>query len=397
MIHVQDLIRSLERLFPRRGSADQTDCIDAVARSWGGTIVQREEGVTVLIEDCRPLGRSDSELVMDLAELLNLAGTSSDDLGPVVFLDIETTALNAGTGTLVVVVGLGYRDASQFVIRQYVLHDPAGELAFLAAIAADLGRFANVITFNGKRFDLPMLEGRFLLNRRPAPFPSRHLDLLYPARRIWRRRLRQSNLATLEVQVLGEIRKADLLGAEIPQRYFAFLRDGQTDSLLPVLAHNRQDVLSLARLAGRIAQLLAGQGGPSVGASDLLGLGRLFEANGRTTRAISCYQAVLAGASASERAEAFFRLATLVRQAGDLEQAVQLFTAVASFSTGPSALAALELAKYYEHRVRDPAQALAYARRALLLTDSTAASLRSDLLRRIARLEKRLEGAGRRC
>jgi len=387
---VRDLTRSLERFLSSPVPTNSPAPVDRVARALGGVSVQRDEGTTVLVEARQSIDAADHELQADLTELLSLAGAVASERGSVVFLDIETTALNAGAGTLVVVVGLGYSDDDQFVIRQYVLHDPANEPAFLGAIAGELSRFTSVVTFNGKRFDLPLLEGRFHLNRRPVPFPVRHLDLLHPARRIWRRRLRQCSLGALEARVLGVIREADLLGSEVPDRYFAFLRDDEAMAFRPVLAHNRQDVLTLARLAGRVDRMLTGPGVPVVGGSDLLGLGRLHEANGRAAQAVECYQASLAGATLGERAEALFRLACLSRQAGDVDRAVELFAAVASFSTGPAASAAVELAKYYEHRARDHTQALSYARRALLLTGDASDNARSDMLRRIARLERRL-------
>ena len=387
---MRDLTRSLGRLFPTSAPSDTGSTVDQVARAFGGESVQRADGTTILVEARQPIASTDHELRGDLTDLLSLAGAAVDDPGSVVFLDIETTALNAGAGTLVVVVGLGFYADDQFVVRQYVLHDPANELAFLGAIAGELNRFTSVVTFNGKRFDLPLLEGRFHLNRRPVPFPVRHLDLLHPARRIWRRRLRHCSLGALESRILGVIRESDLLGAEVPDRYFAFLRDGEALAFRPVLAHNRQDVLTLARLAGRVDRMLSGQRVPVVGGSDLLGLGRLHEAHGRSAQAVACYQESLAGATTIERAEALFRLAWLTRQAGDLEKAIELFAAVAGFSTRPAAFAAVELAKYYEHQARNYALALSYTRRALFLTDEASEAARNDLLRRIDRLERRL-------
>ena len=334
-----------------------------------------------------------ADLSPSLSTLVAILQRTTTSEGPGAFLDVETTGLGLGAGTLVILVGVAFVDARGLTVRQFFLADPAGERGMLEAIANLLARFDHLFTFNGKRFDVPMLTGRFRMHRLATPLPALHIDLLHPARQIWRRRLGRGNLATLEAQVLGIIRENDIPSGDVPSRYFAYLHEGRRDAIEPVLAHNRQDVTTLAFLAGFMGRLLeshdlARQSEPS----DLLGLGRLLEASGQAGRARLYYEWALVGASPSERADALFRLASLARRANDNERAIQLFDAVSCYSSKRAALAAIELAKLYEHRIRQPERALIYARRALGLPGC---ALEDDLARRIARLEWKISRAPR--
>ena len=369
--------------------------IGEIARFLAGPHDVLWEGDTVAIEARISLSTLLVGLDPGMVDVLGLVREQSDVGGRPIFLDIETTGLTAGAATLVILVGLGFVVQDELVVRQYVLHEPASERALLTAIARLLADFSVLVTFNGKRFDVPLLSGRFNLHRLADPFPSLHLDLLHPARRIWRRRLRQSNLATLEARVLGIAREGDILGEEVPRRYFAFLRDGDVAGLKPVLDHNRQDIISMACLAGVIDHYLRvdHQARPT-GPSDLLGLGSLFELVGRMDGARQCYEAALPGASPGERAEALVRLATLAVKARDVDRAIQLFDAASRYSTTLATVAAIEAAKLLEHKVRQPDQALLYAQRALALAGRGYLPIGSGgveaITRRVARLEQRL-------
>ncbi len=304
------------------------------------------------------------------------------------FLDVETTGLGLTAGTLVILVGLGHLDEHGFTVRQFFLSDPGGERAMLEAIADYLGRFDRIFTFNGKRFDAPMLVSRYRMHRLHPPLPSRHVDLLHPARQIWRRRLGRGNLTTLEARVLGIVRESDVPGDDIPPRYYAYLREENRGLIEPVLDHNWQDIVSLARLAGVMGRLLGDHAADrQTTPSDLLGVGRLLEAAGHGDRARRCYESALVGAASGERAEALYRLASLARKANDTDRAIQLFDALSRHTSDRAATAAIELAKLYEHEIRRPEQALVYAKRALLLPGLAPSD---DLDRRIVRLERKI-------
>jgi len=252
-----------------------------------------------------------------------------------------------------------------------------------------------MITFNGKSFDAPMLVGRYNLHRLVDPLPAGHVDLLHPSRRIWSRRLGRTTLGALEARILGVTRQNDLPGAEIPALYFDYLRGGSPDAMEAVLSHNRDDLVAMIRLTELIGLLL---GDPrlaeSSNPSDLLGLGTLFESLGQQEGARNCYTAALVEAGAAERAEALFRIATLMDRVVDLERVIDLFVAVANFPYERALTASIELAKIYEHRKRDHQHALTYAERALTLMDRSPTNrktgLSQSLSRRIARLQRKV-------
>ena len=178
-----------------------------------------------------------------------------DPTAGLLFFDLETTGLRGGAGTVAFVVGFGRFEGSRFHVWQFVLPSFAGERRLLAAVTAAVSRAHTVVTFNGKSFDMPFLEMRWLYHRLATPLPAlRHLDLLHPARRLWGPDT--GGLGALEDRVLGFRRRDDVPGFEIPSRYFDYLRSGDPAPLQDVLAHNRLDLASLAILTGRARSLI---------------------------------------------------------------------------------------------------------------------------------------------
>ena len=165
----------------------------------------------------------DIELVTldEIRECDPLFTGTSWNIRRVLFLDTETTGLSGGAGTVAFEIGIGFIDERGMVIRQYVMRDYGEEGPMLEEIAALFSRFDTVVSFNGKAFDLPLLESRMVMNRiRLAPTQMPQLDLLHAARRVYKLRLKRCNLASLEEAVLGRKRCDDLPGAQVPQRYF---------------------------------------------------------------------------------------------------------------------------------------------------------------------------------
>ena len=367
----------------------------------------------------RPLGA-----LREVAPAL-LAGICGDHrwtetpLERILLLDTETTGLAGGTGTYVFLVGLGYFAASgaagdgdhEFVVRQYFLRELREERALLHALDAALGGFGALVTFNGKSFDWPLLATRFTLARQPlrhGPHAWPHLDLLHPARRVWKHRLASCALGSLEAEVLGVRRELDVPGYLIPQLYFQYLRDGDTRPLLPVLAHNEADIVTLLALLAHLGHLAvavtsdAGDRGREDGlhGADCYGLATLHEALGRVEESIAAYHRALADPALPShlRRAARSALALALKRARRWEEAAALWRqliAAEARRKAPDPWAYEELAKYQEHVARDYAGAAATVEAALALLELRGVTLgRAALLHRLARLRRKLADAG---
>jgi hypothetical protein len=188
-------------------------------------------------------------------------------------------------------IGLGWFEGGAFLMTQYLLTRLTGERQMLTRISDQLKGAGMVVTFNGKSFDLPVVETRWLYHRLTPPVTGvAHLDLLHSARRLWW--VDSCALVDLERTVVRFCRRGDIPSAEIPARYVAYLRTGRFSLLGPVLEHNRLDVLSLAVLTARASRIVE-RG--ALGTSDpfqCLGLGRLYERAGRHDEACECYRYV---------------------------------------------------------------------------------------------------------
>lgn len=317
------------------------------------------------------------------------AGTAWD-ARRLLFLDTETTGLSGGAGTLAFEIGVGFIDERGMVIRQYVMRDYHEEAAMLSEIAALFERLDTVVSFNGKSFDLPLLESRMVMNRiRLKPTQAPHLDLLHAARRVYKLRLGRCSLAALEEAVLGHQREDDLPGALVPQRYFDYLKTREFALLGDVLRHNLQDVKSLAQLT---AHLCAVYREPDLltHAEDMFGVGRTLMRGGRTQEGRAVMK-ILGHSSISPQAH--MHLAASYKKSREWADAVQTCRTMISRGEG-GAWPYIELAKYYEHVERDIPQALACAKSALVSTLNAAPiSGEADtapLFRRIDRLNRRL-------
>lgn len=330
------------------------------------------------------------------------------------FLDTETTGVAGGTGTYAFLIGLAWWDAGALQVEQFFMRDFAEEHSILHELAVRLAERPVLVTFNGKSFDWPLLENRFTMTRAiPTPRLAAHLDLLHPARALWKLRLGSVRLVELERHVLdaprmGWHREDDVLSALIPQHYFDYLRGGPAEPLAGVMRHNQMDLRGLAALFGKIDVLLAEEHRPDceVDSLDLFGLSRYLQRRGDSGRAhTACAQALDLGLPSEFRPQARRELALLAKRRGDHENAAALWHELAAELTGndhDTIHACEQLAIYYERRVRDFTRAAEFAQLALAKTrrlrtnsrDTYAGArgvrLEQTFLNRIARLEHRI-------
>ena len=379
--------------------------IEAVVK---GSDVPTIYGEAFLVHQQYPADYNHGQLVLcpshDLDVLAAWAGTPRITRAGgqnVVFLDTETSGLMGGTGTYAFLVGIGYRTAEGFELLQFFMRDPDQEAALLAALQQWLAQFDVVVTFNGKSFDVPLLNTRYVINGISPPFEGyEHLDVLQIARKLWRDRLPSRALGELEKEIVQFRRtEEEVPGWMIPQMYFDYLRSGDARPLSGIFYHNALDILSLASLYGHVAQMLKDPLGQAVNYGlDLAAIARLYEDMGWIDQAAQLYECCL---DQGDLPEPFFfktmeRFALLRRRHGDWESAAQLWKRAAEHG---ELGACIELAKFYEHRARDYSEALNWARRALEILDTThyfSGSRRAaerDIERRIGRLYRRVNRA----
>jgi len=312
------------------------------------------------------------------------------DLDKVIFLDTETTGLSGGAGTVAFEIGLGFFDQRGMVIRQYVMRDYAGEGPMLQEIASLIARFDTIVSFNGKSFDLPLLESRMVMNRiRLQLTQMPHLDLLHSARRVYKLRLKRCNLASLEEAVFGEKRKDDLPGSQVPQRYFDYIKSREFALLEDVLRHNFDDVKSLAALTGHLCASFR-RPETLVHQEDLFGVGKTLLRSGRIEKGRKCLKIV---GHSSLSAQAHMVLATSYKKDRDWTNVLSTCTTMIASGSG-GIWPYIELAKYYEHVARDIPRALSYAQGALRYELNTAPLHECDhtdnIRWRIERLRRKL-------
>ncbi|MBN1886610.1 MAG: ribonuclease H-like domain-containing protein [Thermoflexales bacterium] len=393
-----------------RGQAlrDVSDVLD-------GREIETPNGPSWIVEDhfnasyrhgSRPLADA-LELPADVLGRLACADPAwgERDLSRAAFLDTETTGLAGGTGTLAFLVGVGrFKIANrksqegEFQLAQFFLRQPGEEAALLAALSEHVADCEAVVTFNGRGFDLPLLRTRFMLNHQPPALTVPHLDLLPPARRLWRERLPSCALSSLESHVLDVHRdQVDAPGYLIPQLYFDYLNTGDASALGGVLYHNAQDILSMVTLATRLGGLFAEPlAEPSPDPGDLVSLAGWYDELGWPDRAEMMLHAVLdRDAPLTVQAAAWQRLGFLCKHQGRYEDARQAWERLAA--TSQDLTAHVELAKHYEWRAHehDLKKALSWTQVALDRIETwppgyARDQVRGELLHRQQRLERKL-------
>lgn len=299
------------------------------------------------------------------------------------FLDTETTGLG-GAGTVAFLVGAGFVQGERFVVRQLLMRDYPQERSLLTLLAELMADYDWVVSFNGKSFDMPLLRGRFTLQRMDEAWRDLcQLDLLHPARRTWKLRLDRCNLQRLEQELLGLIRTDDLPGAEVPRRFFDYLKVGDMGLLEDVLRHNLQDIRTLALLLTRLAQCHE-RAEEQESLLDVFSLGRSLHKAGEIARARRCFQVASVGKLASQ---ARLQLAASYRRTREVEAEQAVYEQMTLYGEG-GAEPYVRLAMLAEHRHKDPRKALSYTRQAMLAADP---AQMPELERRRARLTRKIE------
>lgn len=290
------------------------------------------------------------------------------DPAGMIFMDTETTGLAGGTGTLAFLIGIGTYAEGMFRVRQYFLPDPSGEAGMLEAALAEMETGSALVTFNGRGFDVPILQSRAALRLRRFDVLTHvpHLDLLAHARRLWRRRLESCALRSLETDLLDVRRSSeDVPSSMIPYLYRQYRQTGDPALIAGVLYHNAQDILSMAALLAEVLSRYARLPSEIEYPPDVLSLAFVYRGLGRLELADTAFRAAIAAKLEPEnRIDAWEGLTGLLKARGSSSAAVEYWEAWCAFAPDdprPS----IELAKFHEWRTRDLAAALLWSERAL--------------------------------
>jgi uncharacterized protein YprB with RNaseH-like and TPR domain len=305
------------------------------------------------------------------------------------FFDSETTGLAGGTGTIPFMLGFGYFSDRAFQVRIFILLALEREGEFLEAVAGFLEeeKFSAVVTYNGKAFDFPLLETRYILQRQRFPLRDLpHLDFLFPARTIWRNTFDSRKLGYLGEMLLGLSREDDVDGSDIPALYFSFLRSRAFSLIEPVVEHNAMDLVGLAAvvLLGVLYLddfSLTGDGG------EIFGLGRLCERAGLLEKAEEFYKVAREVSARTDVGTlATRRLSILLKKKKLFSEALELWQAL---SAADDAGAMREISIHYEHRERNYVQAITFVEKALSGAQLSPGQ-QQELEKRLERLQKKI-------
>jgi len=296
------------------------------------------------------------EVLCEWAQATQLA---ESDISEFIFLDTETTGLSGGTGTIPFMIGTGRFIEDQFLLEQFFLRNPSEEKAQLAALSKFVDGAKAIVSYNGKSFDLPIINTRYILNRLSNPFDEmNHIDLLHITRRVWKRRLKQCNLGNIEKEILDFYRtNEDIPGYLVPEFYRNYILDGDASQIANIFYHNEIDVVSLSALFTTLAAILEDPTTDKLQhAEDIYSIGRLMESLDREVIAEQLYASehILASTDQGLMLSLLSR-AHIFKRNKKWEDAVPLWQQACDLG---SEEAALELAKYYEHIAKDYAKAL---------------------------------------
>jgi uncharacterized protein YprB with RNaseH-like and TPR domain len=331
------------------------------------------------------------------AEVMRQPSLKDTSLDRMVFIDTETTGLTVGAGTIVFLIGVGAFVGDSFRLRQYFLRELGEEQGLLHAMQDDLEAADGFVSFNGRVYDLPLIEMRYQLSmRRNWPLTSfPQMDLMYPSRRLWNRSLPNCRLSTIEQYVLGIQRtEQDVPGNQIPEMYKAYLRTGDASEMARVVYHNAIDILSLVGLAAHVLERHSESDPTVLSGAEALAVARFHHSSDRLEPAEAAYRAALQSDEEGVKLEALQRLGYQLKRQGRREDAIELWHTWHQMSP-EDPKPCIELAMYYEWHARDLEEARRWAQEALIsLThwqeDWRREELWTKIEHRLARLAKKL-------
>ena len=327
---VRRLASRLERMAPAPPRPARVCADEAVAELRDWWMAETSAGYCHVALDRVPAPEVAKEV--PLHELLGDQRLEGFRMDKALYLDIESTGLSHGAGNHAFLIGCAYFQGDEIVMEQLFMVDPTDEMPILARFLELVERHEYLVSFNGKSFDLSVLQSRLVCTRMMTArdielkvFP--HLDLLHTARAAYKNVFENTKLQTLEREVLKldpKEREDDVAGSMIPALYFHYLRTGYAEPLDPVLRHNRTDVLSMVDLTAHLVSLI-NKPPPNTHGRVLLNLGRSLMRRRQNDRAAALLRRALRSLQldSEEQLVAAADQVTALRRAGRFADAAE--------------------------------------------------------------------------
>ncbi len=314
------------------------------------------------------------------------------NLDPMKFLyfDTETTGISGGTGTIPFMLGFGFFENDSFKIKIFILNDLYREEKFLEEIDEFLEshNFSATVTYNGKCFDFPLMETRYILYRKRFPLLKiPHLDFLFPARTIWKNTFESRKLGYLGDVLLGISRDEDIDGSQIPALYFNYLRNNRFFLIEKVIEHNALDLVglsSLLLLGLRYVEDISHTNDEG----EIFGVAILYEKYGDLEKANKLYEVLKESALRKDIiSNSIKRLSAIKKKKKLYIEAAELWKILSNYSDHT---AYKELSIHYEHREKDYFKAIEFVERGLEKIDLTKTQ-KKDMEKRLKRLQRKIK------
>jgi uncharacterized protein YprB with RNaseH-like and TPR domain len=309
----------------------------------------------------------------------------------VIFLDTETTGLDRGASTFAFLTGVCYFRDNQWHLIQYFIEDVTHEPLLIKLLEELLTDFKILVSYNGKSYDIPLLDNRFKYHKCEYSIRTLEcLDLMHLSRRFWKNSLKGCKLQDVEAMVLGFIRdySHDIPGEMIPKTYFDYVASGDAEDIANVFYHNEIDLFSMTGIL-RICNNLKvdEQSYYHTYKIDTYAIAKLLFELQYDTEGFKALQ--LAYKDNPKREETVMLMVNYLKKYKDYEEAVEVLENIQLFSI----IGNIELSKLYEHKIKDLNQALERAKHAyLLLHEQSQFDMKTirEVEKRITRLKGKL-------
>ncbi len=307
------------------------------------------------------------------------------------FFDTETTGLGGGAGNSIFLLGQASLQGNKIKLKQHILPHPGAEIPLYKSFLESID-YSTMVTYNGKAFDWPQVKTRHTLIREHVPKlpPFGHFDLYHAARRMWKHRLERIKLTAVEKDVLGIERQDDIPGFLAPMIYFDFVERKNPEGMLGIIKHNEIDILSLISLYTHLSfQILRLDEKQSP--REIFEVGRWLSSLGESSEAKTAFSEI-SDSETPEALEARFALAFEHKKHKNWQEAACLWKDTSERGSLKSRLiSCIELAKVYEHRLKDFNQAIIYAEKAMDLFKEISGNTLEKISIKEEELKKRLE------